>query len=1439
MGNEQVKKQILKYWYLLEFLNQNEFPKIEDTKPNDNMNIMISHAIDSYNGVFSSILEDTKKYSQGVLSNNVDVCIGKISREACMKEIYALSKQEDDRIENTNGNIAVFGLQISTKKQYISKSFNLSPIIWVLNQLNNHPNQELDKIVDIKEYEKSIEIIEKWLIKHEIITDDILHMLFDKVSEVFLHTLPDLPTVIYEGAFFYQRFKDDVSKEKRDYPMGYSSLSLNFFASDLELMQAYMEQPVLNESCYYQTFVSPYITCLLDTKNRSDNRIDILKNTAEGKALYKEILHIKNAPLGKWPSQFYPCFMQQFAINLAIGNSDYTPAHVSVNGPPGTGKTTMLKEIIANTVVEKAIYLLNFEEANEAFEARNFKDGDCKNNGYNDVFNCYYKPDQKLSEFSILVTSSNNTAVENITKELPDGKGLCEGLLSHSDSAENDERLRGLYDAFSQSEEDVYFTKYAMNLFNDKKDTSEQQKYYWGLISAPLGKKENRSKLISVLYEIMNQELGNKSNYEERNQEFQKAKKEFNIQLNKVKEIQKKLSKACDAEKELTKYKLNIENNIRDLESKQEIHRTEVKKAQKNISSCKIVMQEEEKKRDLACERINEYEQAILKKDNSLSEASTSLESIIDHLKQLESARTFKDIICLLLHIKTLKQQEIEKLYNDKAAVEKAIESLNLDLENSHMERNQEVSTLKEIESKIQDYVKRMEILNASIAKHDEIINSLESEIEKCNQDIENKVNHYLAWANNMNKTSEDITSYTVLNESFLEQMYSEDVDISTEAHIKNPWLSEQYNRERELLFYKALQVNKHFIRSSSRVKANIKNLLMLWTNTDGRNSVHFSDRDRIYSYTYFMQTLFMLIPVLSSTFASIGSFLEDIKKPFVLGALIIDEAGQAQPHMALGSMIRCKKAVIVGDPKQVEPVVTDELNAVKHLMRNRIRTPYNNKSLSVQGFADELNRYGTYFNGEDGEQTWVGCPLVVHRRCISPMFEISNAIAYDNTMKQQTRGPSKAILETCSLSFSQWMNVSGNEVDTKRKNHYVKEQGVQAIRIISEAFRKAKGEMPSLFVISPFKSVKDEFKKVIEKDEFYKVYENKKQLDEWIKDNIGTVHTFQGKEANEVIFLLGCDENSNKSAEWVNKNMINVAVTRAKYRLCIIGDYAVWGKNPHMNIVKGMMDAYLIHCLKEYEEIEPCKETIQSLKKLSSIIKSCSIDLDKAEGMKYVYSFLNGMKNYNRNVNFDWLTNEEMKQYHLCRTDLKEMGNQARKLLVAAIKVNTELAGVMEKYNVEAMDYSFSQILFCKAIERHIRDCFIAGLRRHWPNYPLSGGKEIEIQGKGWGNRIEVLEDKAFMLGKVKEFLRTHVDEITDITKTTKYDQNWWFEYIDKIEQVGKMRNECCHPEFFTKEQAESLEKILFKESVFVESKAGKCLEGIKTECANVEINA
>lgn len=53
-------------------------------------------------------------------------------------------------------------------------------------------------------------------------------------------------------------------------------------------------------------------------------------NLVKFKSNLSKLLRIQNAPLGKWPSRFMPAFMQQMAINLAIGKG--TSQLFDVNG---------------------------------------------------------------------------------------------------------------------------------------------------------------------------------------------------------------------------------------------------------------------------------------------------------------------------------------------------------------------------------------------------------------------------------------------------------------------------------------------------------------------------------------------------------------------------------------------------------------------------------------------------------------------------------------------------------------------------------------------------------------------------------------------------------------------------------------------------------------------------------------------------------------------------------------------------------------------------------------------------------------------------------------------------------------------------------------------------------------------------------------------------
>lgn len=384
-------------------------------------------------------------------------------------------------------------------------------------------------------------------------------------------------------------------------------------------------------------------------------------------------------------------------------------------------------------------------------------------------------------------------------------------------------------------------------------------------------------------------------------------------------------------------------------------------------------------------------------------------------------------------------------------------------------------------------------------------------------------------------------------------------------------------------------------------MQENFKTLAEYWREILDKEdkAIVFDERERGEIVTACLQSLFLLVPVVSTTFASLGRMFKDVIAQDAVGTLVIDEAGQASPECLVGALFRSRRAMIVGDPKQVEPVVTDELDLIKKSFKDEALIAYRDKTLSVQSFADRMNKYGTYLAGDD-EPEWVGCPLLVHRRCISPMYDISNVVSYDGIMKQQARPPKPDKLFV--YDTSRWIHVEGTE-NSGGKDHYVEAQFSAVKEIVETAFKNAGGEIPSLYIISPFTSVvngvKDDLKKQCDifknaeydknqdydanedsdENEDFDTNENDKKAKnvEAFYSQIGTVHKFQGKEADEVIFLLGCDEKASGAVKWVNSNIVNVAATRAKYRLYIIGDKSanVWQKNKHLKTAMEILDEH------------------------------------------------------------------------------------------------------------------------------------------------------------------------------------------------------------------------------------------------------------------------
>ena len=86
--------------------------------------------------------------------------------------------------------------------------------------------------------------------------------------------------------------------------------------------------------------------------------------------------------------------------------------------------------------------------------------------------------------------------------------------------------------------------------------------------------------------------------------------------------------------------------------------------------------------------------------------------------------------------------------------------------------------------------------------------------------------------------------------------------------------------------------------------------------------------------------------------------------------------------------------------------------------------------------------------------------------------------------------------------------------------------------------------------------------------------------LNKWINKSIGTVHTFQGKQAEGVILLLGGNPSKQGAINWASNypNILNVALTRAKHKIFVVGNYKLWASKPHFQVLADNIPVTKLH---------------------------------------------------------------------------------------------------------------------------------------------------------------------------------------------------------------------------------------------------------------------
>jgi hypothetical protein len=831
------------------------------------------------------------------------------------------------------------------------------------------------------------------------------------------------------------RIKAGFVSSRKKYSADDQDFLNSFFARDLEKVAAEVRKQNLGKGL--MTFLAG------DDEFDSSKRIDVRKSIS---TLFQQLSPALFPP-GRWPSKdHHPLvFSQQFAVNSMVQDLMNGAGLFAVNGPPGTGKTTLLRDLIAAVVIERATHLAKLARPEDAFAGeKRWNVGK-----YARVISTWK---DEFKGLEIVVASNNNGAVENVTLEIPGKDAVDPSWLEHSD----------------------YFPEFATRLIEQPA---------WAMVAARLGNKANRNEFINRFW------YGDK--------EANEAEEEDPSASGFLKFLRAFEGQPADWGRAAHQFKnaLARERCLRD--ERVQVHRTYLDwfNHLQEVSALDMKLKGLTAERQLAIKQLHDAQANERKFTREVDEAK---DCRLEH-------RRFRPALLEILF--TLGRAFREWREKDKilgALIE-------------HVERQL-------TEGKNQAAARRQEIA------------AFDQDIQQTTREIEQKRQRLAAVREKLNRAKERFGAYFPLPDTW---------DTEAKAReLSSPWADSEWNTARAKVFLEALQLHKAFIAANAETMR--KSLQGAMDVLSGAVLETAPPEGVEAAWT----ALFFVIPVISTTFASFDRLFSHLGRESI-GWLLIDEAGQAVPQAAAGAIWRAKRSVVVGDPLQLEPVITIPFSVQRALRKYyKVDETWLPGSTSVQQLTDRVSVLGTYLNGPDGP-IWVGSPLRVHRRCDQPMFDISNNIAYDGLMVYGT--PHRRAV---ALPRSSWITVES----TESEGHWIPAEGRVVETLIGDLMRQGISA-DDIFLISPFRVVVGRLRQIAGR----------------FGIKAGTIHTVQAKESDVVILVLGGDRHRPGAKRWASArpNLLNVAVSRAKRRLYVVGNQEAWKQYRYFGVCAAVLQQW------------------------------------------------------------------------------------------------------------------------------------------------------------------------------------------------------------------------------------------------------------------------
>ena len=317
------------------------------------------------------------------------------------------------------------------------------------------------------------------------------------------------------------------------------------------------------------------------------------------------------------------------------------------------------------------------------------------------------------------------------------------------------------------------------------------------------------------------------------------------------------------------------------------------------------------------------------------------------------------------------------------------------------------------------------------------------------------------------------------------------------------------------------------------------------------------------------LATLFLKnIRVIFGTLLGISSWKDF--RDIVFDFAIVDEAGRATLSELCVPCIKARHIVLVGDHKQLAPVIDDEIasNLNSNFPKKEVATSFFERYFERLSEGKEEVPYLENFRHR----------LIYNYRAEHKICQLYNQPFYEGELKEALaiKGKREHNLSALFKSSAVWIDTGkrddreDTQVGTGKINHCNASIISSRLKILLDKIKEA-NIAHSIGIITPYRAqtnlLKDKLKDI--KAEFKEIYVDKVETDKDLRNgfDIGTVDSFQGSDRDIIIYDCVRSSKAKNSKEdrekrsggkidfIADEKRLNVSLSRAKKLLIIVGD--------------------------------------------------------------------------------------------------------------------------------------------------------------------------------------------------------------------------------------------------------------------------------------------